>query len=127
MTPNVTTVNKTNSLSDVVEIFNKHHIHHIPVVSGDQLIGMISRSDIDRVSFVSGTQGGEVSTAVYEMLDLEQVMTKNLVSVETDTEIRDVVEILSKSDFHALPVTENGKMAGIVTTHDLLNFLKDLF
>jgi len=42
MTPNPITVNLKNKISEVANIFTEKNIRHIPVVSGTQLIGMLS-------------------------------------------------------------------------------------
>jgi len=41
--------------------------------------------------------------------------------------IKEVAEILSKKEFHALPVIENDKLVGIVTTTDLINYLLEQY
>lgn len=53
MTPNPITVNLKNKISEVANIFTEKNIRHIPVVSGTQLIGMLSKIDIERISFVT--------------------------------------------------------------------------
>ena len=67
MTKDPISVNITNDVSDVVQIFKERNIHHIPVVSGDSLIGMISKTDIERISFVTGMDEASANTAVYTM------------------------------------------------------------
>lgn len=54
-------------------------------------------------------------------------MTKNLVTVTSTTTIKEVAEILSKREFHALPVVDNNNLVGIITTTDLINFLLEQF
>ncbi len=127
MTKDVISVNSTNNLSDVVQIFKERNIHHIPVVSGEKLIGMISKSDIERISFVTDTNGEQANTSVYSMLNLEQVMTKQLETVQSDDQIRDAANLLARGKYHALPVIENEKLAGIVTTTDVINYLLEQY
>lgn len=57
------------------------------------------------------------------MFSVEQVMSKNLVKVSPDTTIKEVAEILSKREFHALPVVLDELLVGIVTTTDLIKYL----
>ena len=61
------------------------------------------------------------------MFTIEQVMAKNLVSVSPQATIKEAAEILAKKEFHALPVIDNGKLVGILTTTDLINYLLDQF
>ncbi|WP_074406470.1 MULTISPECIES: CBS domain-containing protein [Aquimarina] len=129
MTSDVITLNHTNGLETAEKLFKENNIRHIPVVSGDAIIGMLSYTDLLRISFADAVEIEEqdVDTVVYEMFTIEQVMAKNLVSVSSSTTIKEVAEILSKKEFHALPVVDNDKLVGIVTTTDLINYLLDQF
>jgi CBS domain-containing protein len=129
MSTNLITVDLTNNLVDAEKLFNENSIRHIPVVSGDDIIGILSLTDLLRVSFVDayGLDESTVDTAVYNMLSVEQVMVKNLVSVSSTQTIKEVAEVLAKNEFHALPVVDNGKLVGIVTTTDLLNYLLEQY
>lgn len=127
MTKDPISVNVTNDVSDVVQIFKERNIHHIPVVSGNQLIGMISKTDIDRISFVTDASGDHANTAVYNMVSLEQVMTKQVDTVQADDQIRDAAELFARGKYHALPVMEDDKLAGIVTTTDVINYLLEQY
>jgi CBS domain-containing protein len=46
MTTNVFTVQENEKLARVIELFRKHKIRHLPVMSGKKISGMISRTDI---------------------------------------------------------------------------------
>ncbi|MCK5443682.1 MAG: CBS domain-containing protein [Maribacter sp.] len=129
MTKNVITLNTTDNLEKAESLFKKHHIRHIPVVSGTKILGMLSYTDLLRISFADAVYEDEesVDTMVYNMFSIEQVMAKSLISVPTSTTIKEVAEILSKKEFHAIPVVDNGKLMGIVTTTDLINFLLKQF
>lgn len=124
MTKNVITLKTSDNLETAESLFKKHHIRHIPVVSGTKILGMLSYTDLLRISFADAVYEDEesVDTMVYNMFSIEQVMAKNLISVPTTTTIKEVAEILSKKEFHAIPVVDNGKLMGIVTTTDLINF-----
>lgn len=130
MTKNVITVNHTNGLNDAEKILRDNNIRHVPVVSGDKLIGILSLTDLMRISFVDsyGIDGeGAIDTAVYNMLSIEQVMASNPIVVSPDTTIKEVAEILAEKEFHALPVVENEKLVGIVTTTDLIKYLLEQY
>ncbi|MGV6828022.1 MAG: CBS domain-containing protein [Flavobacteriales bacterium] len=129
MTKDVITLNHSDSLETAARLFKSKKIRHIPVVSGDQIIGMLSYTDLLRISFADTISQEEesVNVMVYNMFTIEQVMAKNLVKVTSSTTIKEVAEILSKKEFHALPVVDNGKLVGIVTTTDLINFLLKQF
>jgi predicted transcriptional regulator len=125
MTSQMQTANITQTIEEVKEMMDKNNIRHIPVVSGDQLTGIVSNTDIMRASYIVDYDGGSV--AIYNGLSLEKLMVKNVESVEADTPIKDAAEILVNKEFHALPVTENGKLVGIVTTTDLVKYLLEQY
>jgi len=76
------------------------------VVNGNQIVGMLSYTDLLRISFADAVDEDEmeVDVTVYNMFSVEQVMARNLEKVSPETTIKEVAEILSKREFHALPV-----------------------
>jgi len=129
MTSEVITLNHTDDLETAERLFKTKNIRHIPVVSGKEIIGMLSYTDLLRISFADATDENdyEVDTIVYNMFTIEQVMAKNLISVTPTVTIKEVAEILAKKEFHALPIVDNNELVGIVTTTDLINYLIDQF
>ncbi len=129
MTTDLITLNYNDDLVTAERLFKVNNIRHIPVVNGDIIIGMLSYTDLLRISFADAIDEDEktVDTIVYNMFTIEQVMAKDLVSVSSSMIIKEVAEILSKKEFHALPVVDNHKLVGIVTTTDLINYLIEQF
>ena len=54
-------------------------------------------------------------------------MAKNLVTISSTSTIKEVAQILAKQEFHALPIVDNSKLVGIVTTTDLINYLLEQY
>ncbi|MEZ4787784.1 CBS domain-containing protein [Flavobacterium haoranii] len=130
MTKNVVKLNTSDDLTKAEQLFKKHHIRHIPVVNGNKIIGMLSYTDLLRISFADAVDDDDsevIDTTVYNMFTVEQVMAKNLVKVSPDNTIKETAEILSKKEFHALPVCEDDLLVGIVTTTDLIKYLIDQY
>lgn len=129
MTKNIIAINRTDDLETAERLFKQNHIRHIPVVSGNTIIGMLSYTDLLRISFADAVNEltNEVDTVVYNMFTIDQVMTKNITTISSNTTIKDVAEILAKEEFHALPIVDDGILKGIVTTTDLINYLLDQF
>ncbi|MCH8533915.1 MAG: CBS domain-containing protein [Flavobacteriaceae bacterium] len=125
MTDNLVKLNLNDSLTKAESLFKKHKIRHLPVVSGDKIVGMLSYTDLLRISFADATDesGDSVETTVYDMFTLEQVMTSNVKTVDAEDNIKDVAEIFTSAEFHALPVVEDNKLVGIVTTTDIIKYL----
>lgn len=129
MTREVITLSKSDSLEHAEHLFKSKSIRHIPVVENQQIIGMLSYTDLLRISFADAVDEDEhsVDTIVYNMFTIEQVMAKNLVSAPSSASIKQVAEVLTKREFHAIPVVDDNKLVGIVTTTDLINYLLDQF
>lgn len=129
MSKDVITLNHADDLVTAEKLFKSNRIRHIPVVSGKEIKGMLSFTDLLRISFADATyeEESDVDTVVYNMFTIEQVMAKNLVTVNSHTTVKEVAEILASKEFHALPVVDNNELVGIVTTTDLIKYLIEQF
>lgn len=124
MTREVLTVNVKDDLLKVKEVLRKENIRHVPVVSGEKLVGILSRTDIHRLSFGNMFENQEqADDAILEMLSIEQVMHGKPSTVTPTQTIKEVADIFANEEFHALPVVENDKLVGIVTTTDIIKYL----
>lgn len=125
MTKELVTLSLRDDLYKAEKLFKEHHIRHIPVVKNRHIVGMLSLSDLQRISFLDSYDANEIEidNAIYNMLSIEQIMVKNPIKVASNITIKSVVEILSKNEFHALPVVDNDILVGIVTTTDILRYL----
>ncbi|WP_179004988.1 CBS domain-containing protein [Winogradskyella forsetii] len=125
MSTNIIALHRDDDLERAELLFKRHKIRHIPVVKEEVVIGILSYTDLLRISFADAVDDTEteVDTLVYNMFTIDQVMVKNVVTVTSDTSIKDVAKILATQEFHALPVVDNGLLVGIVTTTDLINYL----
>jgi CBS domain-containing membrane protein len=129
MSKDIIALNRTDDLERAELLFKRHNIRHIPVVSGEVIIGMLSYTDLLRISFADAVDASEkdVDTLVYNMFSIDQVMAKKITTVDSQTSIKKVAEILASKEFHALPVVDDGSLVGIVTTTDLINYLIDQY
>lgn len=125
MTIHPHTLDLNDSLDFARDKFEKLKVRHLPVVENENLIGILSLTDILRLSF--GTKFGsaqyEADEAIFEMLSIDQVMKHKPRTVSPKNSLREVGEILSKEEFHALPVVDGDKLVGIVTTTDVIRYL----
>ena len=121
------TVNKSNNLEDAQNIMVNNNVHHVPVVSGTSIIGMLSKSDIERISFLVGVQKDKAITMVFDMLTIEQVMTQEVQVLQQKATIKEAVEIFANANFHALPIVDGEELVGIVTSTDVFKYLLDQY
>jgi CBS domain-containing membrane protein len=129
MTKNVITLNVTDSLAKAENVMEENDIRHIPVVSGKKLVGMLSLTDIKRVSYVDSFNGNNtgIDTAVNSLLSIPQVMVVHPETITTEETVRDAAKLLAKKEYHALPVVEDDELVGIVTTTDLIQYLLEQY
>lgn len=129
MTSNPTTVHTQQKPSDVRKIMAEHKFHHVPVVSGEKLLGIISASDMLGVS-VEGIETDQRSMDAYldHQFTIEGLMHSNLKTLTENSTIRDAADALADGSFHALPVVNDaGNLQGIVTSTDLIRYLREQY
>ena len=122
----VITVHHGDPISKVRAIMAREDsVHHIPVVNGDQLVGIITWSDILRISFGDAFQMDErtVDATLDHTMTLEQVMQKNPVTLAETGTVREAAEILAGGRFHCVPIVSGNKLVGIVTSTDIIKYL----
>ena len=118
MTTDLITVSPDESLDRVKEIFNTTRIHHIPVVEGDSIIGLVTTWDMWKLN-----KPFEEYSSIY----VKDVMTTKVATLEPKSKIGTAAEVFLENLFHALPIVDSGKLVGIITTFDVLQyqFLKE--
>jgi len=127
MTTDLITVNPEDKLMKVKEIFEKNKIHHIPVVSYKQMVGLISKTDF--IYFMRGFSRSEedrfVNEARLRAYKAEDIMTKGLAKLSPNQRINVALDIFLENRFHAIPVVEEagGELVGIITTFDIIKAL----
>lgn len=124
MATNLVTLSSKDDLLTAEKLFVKHKIKHIPVVKNKVIIGMLSYTDLQRVSYSDVSDDEKsIDSFVYNTFSIEQVMAKNIVTVAPHATIKEAAELLTKKGFYALPIVEDSKLVGIVTTRDLVKYL----
>lgn len=117
---------KSNTyLDEVDKILDNSNIHHLPVVDdNDLLIGMLSDTDMLTLkhwgSRFALKESDKRNAFLLSKLLVSDVMTESLVTVKADDSLEHCAELLKTNRFKSLPVVEEGKIIGIITTFDLL-------
>ncbi len=125
MSQDVVTLRLEDRLSEIRGTMIEHHIHHLPVVDGGRLVGMLSWSDLLRVSF--GDVIGQDPESADKLLDhvssVAETMSRDLVTLAPDDTIRHAASLLAEGRFHALPVVDDGRVVGMLSSTDLVRYL----
>lgn len=128
MTKDVFTVDENDKLQDAISIIRKNNIRHLPVMKGETVSGIISRTDLNRLTFGALFKNQEgADESVLEMLNIPQVMNSKPRTISSEDTIRNLAEIFSKEEYHALPVVDNGELKGIVTTTDVIAYMLEQY
>lgn len=127
MTKVLIAVPTNKKISEVNELFKEYNIRHIPVTEGTKLVGVISKNDVSKLGYGVGEIDQNALNTMYDTYELKDVMVKEPVTVSSETNIKDVAEILSEQSFHSLPVVDNNEVVGIVTTTDLVKYLLEQY
>ena len=140
MTKDIITVGPDASIVDAAKLMLERHISGLPVLDKDgKLIGIISEGDFIRRSEI-GTQrrrprwlqflvgpGREANEFVRQSgRKVEDIMTRNPVTVTEDTALEELVSAMEKHDVKRLPVMRGEQLVGIVTRANLLQAVASL-
>jgi CBS domain-containing protein len=114
MTTDVITLGPENTLGEAREILLQKHIHHLPILEGRRLVGMLTSWDL----FKLGKSAEE-----YHEIKIKEIMTTKLATLEPDQHLGAVAEVLSKHLFHAVPIVNaQHELLGIVTSTDIVRY-----
>lgn len=127
MTPAPVCAHPNEPLSEVRATMAEVGCHHVPVVSGGKLLGMITSTDLLRASYTWGEDPRNAEAVLDHTRTIEDLMVTQLVMVGSKTSVREATRLLVEHGFHSLPVVDDGVLVGIVTTNDVLRYLLDQY
>ena len=127
MTADPRTVDRSDPISEAYDILHRAPFHHLIVMEGDEPVGMLSTTDILRLVYdVEGNDERRLRTFIDHQFTIDDAMTEELRTLPTSATVHDAAVALSAGDNHSLVIMEGDKLAGIVTTTDLVRYLRDL-
>jgi CBS domain-containing protein len=140
MTRDVTTVSPDTSVRDIAALMMEKHISGVPVLTNNgKIIGMVSQSDLlhraelgterkhkwwFRTFADSNALAREYAKA--HGLKAQDIMSRYVVAVRDDAELRDVADILDSHRIKRVPVVQEGRLVGIITRGDLVRALSQV-
>lgn len=129
MSTDLVTVGVDDKLSEVRRLLRERKIHHMPVVHGSAFIGLITASDLLRVSWGDPySHDPRQIDVLLDTQDIRDVMQEDVKTVLPTMTIRDAARLLIDGSFHCLPVVESsGVLVGMITTTDLIRYLLDQY
>lgn len=139
MKKDVYTVTDEATIKDVLQVLVESKTSGLPIVNDkQQVVGFISDGDImkfiakqnpriiDMTSFITVWYDTEsFEKKLHDLMDLNvmELATTKLVSVEIDYDLDEVAKVLGEKKIKKVPVLEDGKLAGVISRSDILRYI----
>ena len=108
MTADPVTIGSHDTLAQAKAIMDEGHFRRLPVVDNGQLVGIITERDIRE------------HTGYFESTRVTAAMRSALITVGPRATVEDAARLMLRHKIGGLPIVDEGKLVGIVTTSDLL-------
>ena len=112
MSRKVVTVKVESTLADAREAMTTHKIRHLPVMQGKRPVGIVS--DRDLLAPREGT------------CTVADVMTRDPISISPESAVDESAQLMRQHRIDALPVVDEGRLVGILTSSDILDAFVEL-
>jgi acetoin utilization protein AcuB len=128
MTRNPVTVTEETSIDDALHVMRERKIRRLPVLDhSGRMVGIVSDRDL-----LHAAPSPATSLSVYELhyllakLTIKRVMSSPVITVTPGTPLEEAARIMADNRIGGLPVTDDGKLVGIITETDIFKILLEL-
>lgn len=111
MSKSVLTLDKSTSLQEAAEHMKKLNVGCVIVTEDDNSIGIITERD-----FVTKIAADGLPL----FTEIKEVMSSPLITIDPEKTIWEASELMKEKLIHKLPVKDDGKIVGIITTSDIV-------
>jgi acetoin utilization protein AcuB len=123
----VISVKPRDSAAHARAVMEQRRVNQLPVLEGPRLVGIVTDRDL-RDAFPSlaesrVTRGPRAAGVDPATIAVEDVMTRDVLTVEPDATLAEAARLLRRERIGALPVVAAGKPVGILARSDLLDAL----
>ena len=135
MTKQVHTVGPDQTLKECAEILKKRHVNGLAVVQDGKVEGVITKADIFKAILpaYSDIMEDEKNIASFEYieerahklydLEVRALMGTPPITIESDTPIVKAGSLMILRRVKQLPVVDKGRLSGVVTLTDIINYI----
>lgn len=128
MTTQVAVVREEDNLLSLLDGMERLRFHHLPVVDGDRVVGMLSQRDLLPLALQRGGESAVDLERYLERTFVAQVMRKEVQTVPPTMSLSEASRLVLDARVGALPVVnDQGKMVGLLTSTDLLRVAHGYF
>ena len=126
MTKELISVTPETPITEFARICAEDNISGAPVIRIDgTLVGIVSRTDLVRRLLEDGRSYGargalEMPVTHEDLRQVSDIMATDVVSFPPETPVSDIAARMARDKIHRVVVTEGDKVAGILTSLDLL-------
>ncbi len=109
------------TIAEALDRMYSHDVRHLPVVKHGRLVGMLSDRDL-RGLFVPDPDVPGLFDASRMAMAVVDLMSNNPISLPTEADVDDAIEIILEHHIGAIPIVEplDGTLVGIVSYTDIL-------
>jgi len=118
MVSNVVTVRPDISVKEAVDTMNRYGIGCLVVVEKEDIVGIVTERDFLKRVLAKCKDPRNII--------VQEIMSKPLIVGKPDMQIQEVLKLMVDKRIKKLPIVENGKLQGLVTLTDLVNFQPQL-
>jgi CBS domain-containing protein len=123
MQAKIVTISADESLLTVEDIMRLGGVRHLLVVRGGKLVGVVSQTDLLRMSLSTlNSEGNDYRRAFLQALDVSQAMSSPPITVEAYATMEKVAMSMASHKIGCLPVLDGDDLVGMVTTTDVLSY-----
>src|SRR5574341_188535 len=124
MSERVLAVETFDSIAVARQIMARHRVNQLPVLENEKLVGIVTDRDIrDAYPTSMMINLGKEIDRFADSVTVEEVMSHDVMVVRPDASLTTAVNLLRRHRIGSLPVMKNGKLVGIVTRSDVLDFV----
>ena len=122
MQTKIVTISVDDSLSTVEDIMRLGGVRHLLVVRGGKLVGVVSETDLLRLSLSTlNSEGDDYRRAFLQALEVSQAMSSPPITIEAHASMEKVAMLMAQHKIGCLPVIDGDDLLGMLTTTDVLS------
>lgn len=126
MKTQLVTLNADSKLGFANDIMYLGRIRHLPVVKGENIVGILTQRDLYRASLTSLLTNWKENKEFLDSIKVSEVMAKNVITTTPDTTIEEAVQIMIDKKVGCLPVVKDkNRLIGLITETDVLQYYVD--